>query len=584
MTSPCAVIVGNTQPWQNFFKEKEVKPDGRAMELFLVLIILLTFVLNGYAIEDIVWQRLVGFSYSPQPDSIPSVSTVASYELPTIGDCEALCENGPGCDFYSYNSQTSSCEFKFTDKIANYTTIFNGMDSGFVIGQLRFANQINAEPIVTASVEECSSLCATTPNCQFATVYAPPDTVQCLLNYFDTTASTTIGFRRNPRPLNWNPTVMGSVDVLGNTGIVCKNANLLPDGRVLCTSGPEYVRTGRNYDNIIDDPFPDPLAMDGIHEVHDGELAALLDPSTGIHTSVAENYNIYGHSIVMAEDGTLYSAGGDSRSAPSGFTTGPSGGLYPGLTRQRMFDFRTSEWTYIDRPLAAGRWIPSVIRLVNGSFMILGGFTTETSFVTNRNIEFYNPGVDSAANLLIPNNLLDSTGTPEVPKVWIIPGSGDVFMFALSNYAIISRETGEALEQPPYWTPDNGITWLPPVGPTGRRSGGYIAASCLLPLHASRNYVGEIALFGGGNADDANQTARNDVARMVITAAAPKQWTYDTDRMPYGRVSSDCTLQPNGKILITNGGRQGFSGGFNAQPKLSAAANGEIIIFAFCFV
>jgi hypothetical protein len=101
-----------------------------------------------------------------------------------------------------------------------------------------------------------------------------------------------------------------------------------------------------------------------------------------------------------------------------------------------------------------------------------------------------------------------------------------------------------------------------------------VSVNCLLPLHASRGYVAEIALFGGGNFNDNNKTARNDVARVFISAPAPNHWTIDTDRMPYGRVVSDCTLQPNGKMLITNGARMGFTGGQEGQPNMVASANG----------
>ena len=51
------------------------------------------------------------------------------------------------------------------------------------------------------------------------------------MKFFDT---DSIGFRQNPRPLNRNPTVLGRIDVIGNSGIVCIFTNLLPDGRVLC--------------------------------------------------------------------------------------------------------------------------------------------------------------------------------------------------------------------------------------------------------------------------------------------------------------------------------------------------------------
>jgi hypothetical protein len=370
--------------------------------------------------------------------------------------------------------------------------------------------------------------------------------------------------------------------VLGNSGISCEVTLLLPNGLVLCTSKPEVTRVGKNWDNLYGplEGFPDPFALNGIHDVHNGELASLFDPTTGLHVASPVNDNIHGHGAILAEDGTVFSFGGDDASAPSGFTTGPTGGLLPGLRRQRTYDFRSGNWSYkINEPMSSNRFGPSVVRLVNGSFMIFGGMFSPLSWSPNRNIEIHNPG--TPINTLLPSPLIDSTGTAEYTKAVIIPGTGNVFVFSQSNYAILSKDTGLTLEMPAWWSPDNGVTWLPPVGPSGRRSGVYAAGNCLLPIHASRGYSAEFALFGGANSNDLNQTAQNNVAKILLTStSSPKQWTYDSDRMPYGRVASDCTLQPNGKVLITNGARLGFSGGFIGGSNLYAAANGMLCVSA----
>ena len=522
------------------------------------------------------WIRLTGFEYNPLPNVYPSISTYADYTTATVDDCESLCDNGVGCDFYTYNSLTQSCNLKYSDKVASMSTVFKGQASGRLFGQLQLANTINANAIVTTSVEDCIQRCSTTATCQFVVYdYTVPTAIQCWLKFFDANVNSVIGFRENVRPLNYNPPVLGRVDVLGNSGISCEMTLLLPNGKVLCLSKPEMTRIGRNFDNLYGplEGFPDPDQPDGIHEVHNGEIASVLDPATGLHVPSPVDYNIHGTAAILAEDGTVYSFGGDDASAPSGFDTGPTGGLLPGLRKQRTYDFRSGNWSYIATTMRVDRFLPSVVRLVNGSMMILGGMTAPTSWEPNRDLEVYNPGTED--NTLLPSTLLDSTGTAEAPKAFIIPGSGNIFMFAQYSYAILSKETGLTLETPPWWTPDNGATWLPPVGPTGRRSGNYAAGNCLLPIHASRGYNAEFALFGGANSDDANRTAQNNVARVILTTAAmPKQWTYDSDRMPYGRVASDCTLQPNGKMLITNGARLGISGGYIGGSTLFAAANG----------
>ena len=212
------------------------------------------------------------------------------------------------------------------------------------------------------------------------------------------------------------------------------------------------------------------------------------------------------------------------------------------------------------------RWYPSIARLVNGSYIIIGGLTSGTSFLPQKNLEFYNPGVP--VNTLLPSPVLDFSGTAGYPKPALIPGTGHLFLFAYQSFAVISKVDGTELERE-QWT-INGDNLV-----KGRRSGDYIGGNCLLPMYASRGYKAVFALFGGGEVDPYNQTALNDVAMITITDPAPKKWTYDTDLMPYGRVVSDCTLQPNGKMLITNGARLGYTGGNIGLPNMFAAANGE---------
>ena len=187
--------------------------------------------------------------------------------------------------------------------------------------------------------------------CQFVVYdYWISTAIQCWLKFFDTDVNSVIGFRQNVRPLNYNPAMLGRVDVLGNSGISCEVALLLPNGIVLCTSKPEVSRIGKNWDNLYGplEGFPDPDQPNGIHQVHNGELASLFDPTTGLHVASPVDDNIHGHGAILAEDGTVFSFGGDDASAPSGFTTGATGGLLPGLRRQRTFDFRSGNWSYMN--------------------------------------------------------------------------------------------------------------------------------------------------------------------------------------------------------------------------------------------
>ena len=526
------------------------------------------------------WVRLPGFNFDPFPLNEPSLSTYASSTTTTVDACETICNQGPGCDFYTFNSVSGVCNLKFADLVANMSTVIKGQTSGHIFGELRFANIINDIPITTASADDCVSQCSATAACQFV-VYDEtiPTAVLCTMKFFDADPTTTIGFRQNPRPLNYNPTELGRIDVIGNSGIVCIFANLLPDGRILCGARPEYFREGINYDNVMA-PFPDPMFPSGIHNVPFGEIASIFDPLTGTHVPSPVNDNIFCHGTILTEDGTAFSAGGDDDNAASDPENGPVAGLLTGLNKMRTFDYRTGKWVYIDNRMMATRWYPTVVRLENGSIAIIGGLQSGAVPEVERSLEFYNPNLPNSDNELRFSEVLDYTGTSGYPKAYVIPGSGDLYIFALNTFNVVSKTTGLMVERETWSSPDNGVTWLPYLL-NGRRSGDHVAGNCLLPLYASRGYVAEMILFGGGNVGYTNQTALNDVARMVISAPAPKRWTIDTDRMPYGRDTSDCTLQPNGKMILTNGARLGFTGGLVGGPNLIASANGAILLINF---
>jgi len=474
-----------------------------------------------------------------------------------VAACQAFCDGATGCAFYTFHSPTNTCSVKYSDLVANTGTVFKGQTSGYMLGEIRWANVINTTPIIVNSYSDCSAACKITDLCQFVIFdQSNAGAVQCWMKYFDADPATTIGFRLNPRELNYNPTELGRIDVIGNSGVVCIAASLLPDGRLSCVARPEYQRGGPNPDNIMA-PFVE--ANGRYHNVPYGEIGSIFDPISGTHQPSPVVDNIFCHAAVLDADGTLFTAGGDG----DGQLEGPAGGLLSGLNTQRSFDYRTNQWTY-GQEMRMTRWYPSAVRLVNGSFIIIGGLTSGTSYLPQKNLEFYNPGVP--VNTLLPSPILDFTGTAGYPKPVLIPGSGHVFLFAYQSYAVISKVDGTELERE-QWTP-NGDNLV-----KGRRSGDYIGGNCLLPMHASRGYKAVFALFGGGEVDPYNQTARNDVAMITITDPAPKKWYYETDLMPYGRVVSDCTLQPNGKMLITNGARLGYTGGNIGLPNMFAAAN-----------
>eukprot|EP01036_Dinobryon_divergens_P035605 gene35605-46179_t len=69
--------------------------------------------LSQTALTPITWTRIEGFNFNPMPLVYPSVSTWTNYTTATIAACEDICNQGPGCDFYTFNSVSNVCDLKF---------------------------------------------------------------------------------------------------------------------------------------------------------------------------------------------------------------------------------------------------------------------------------------------------------------------------------------------------------------------------------------------------------------------------------------------------------------------------------------
>ena len=71
---------------------------------------------------------------------------------------------------------------------------------------------------------------------------------------------------------------------------------------------------------------------------------------------------------ILLADGNLFVAGGDDGSNPPGYE------LQDGLKKQRLFDYNTNSWTYL-QDMNKPRWYPSPVRVPNGNVFIFGGST-----------------------------------------------------------------------------------------------------------------------------------------------------------------------------------------------------------------
>ena len=463
-----------------------------------------------------------------------------------------------GCDFYTYQSSSQTCNIKFTDKAAYTGMFFSQQSSGYLFGYLRNGGINFLSSNTTTTKDDCRLQCSQNPNCHFASIdFRTSNAIVCNQYSFPPDAQTTIGYRVHVLPPNYSPTTLGRFDIIGNSGIVTIHTDLLPNGKLLCTARPEYQRGGPNYDNISPDPARAAV-------VTYGEISSVFDPATGTHIVVPIDDNIFCHGSILQEDGRIFTAGGDNggdmgRAASAGFTNG--------LRNLRYFDPATNVWTILPVQLQVTRWYPTIVRTTTGIFWIIGGLADGAGGGVQMTIERWIPG--TSYTTILPLTCLTETGTVGYPFATPIPQTNDIFVFAYNRFSVFDATTGEEVETP---NPNNYVH--------GVRSGDFPGGYCVLPMREdSTGFVkAEGIFFGGTEAPNTNETSLRDVARIVLTNPIGQRiFTYDSDSMPYGRVVSDCVLYPNGYALIFNGARLGRTGGSIGAPLMSASANGKNI-------
>jgi hypothetical protein len=407
--------------------------------------------------------------------------------------------------------------------------MFNGqLNSNYLFGKLFLAPlTIIKQAGALISTADCLKACTDTATCELAEMNFGLDgkIISCTLSKFPKVAGSSIGYFVSPVSINNDEKKLGRFDVIGNGGVVAIHANLLPNGKLLYTARPESHRDGPNTDNISRPSVPN------------GEIAAIFDPILGTHVPNRINDNIFCHSMIQLADGGFFATGGDSAQIEEG--------LQNGLNKQRIFNYNTGNWRYLNN-MSRPRWYPSMIRLVNGDIFIIGG-TASFEFIPQNNLEIYRKGRRTNPVVALP--VIEYTGSPYYPIVKLIPGSGNVFMVLADGYAILDRNTGEQLE-----------TNLPDSRWPQQYTGDYPTGAVVLGLNPDTDYKAELVLFGGSNGMP-SEKAHDEVMRLHINSKAPQIPIYDNGRMPYGRIVSDAILQPSGKVLLFNGGSLGRTGG-----------------------
>ncbi|KAK0196831.1 copper radical oxidase [Armillaria mellea] len=220
--------------------------------------------------------------------------------------------------------------------------------------------------------------------------------------------------------------------------------------------------------------------------------------------------------------------------------------------------------------MASPRWYNTVIRISDGSAMIIGGSKKggwiNNATVNNPTFEFWPPkSIHGSKGMPIPSKfLVDTLNSNLFPIAFSLP-DGNVFIAANRDAMIYDWKTNTERRLPQI---PNGVRVTYPMTGTG----------LLLPLSSENGYAPEVLLCGGSTVDD--QKAAYDISsqdpasslcfRIFITDEGIKKgWQGET--MPQARTMADAVLLPTGHVVIVNGAGSGIAGYGNTKDQVGAS-------------
>jgi hypothetical protein len=414
---------------------------------------------SGLAAE---FAYLQGFNYP--------YNNFKTFTAASAAECAAACI--VNCDFFVWAENV--CNLKYLNRHARAGTVFRDQTNGnFAFGAFWTNRPQSLGVVAVTGTQDCMNKCTENPNCHLASFDYEDITdsvvhgvLACEFFRFAPAAGSVLGYRINPNPINVDPTINGRFDVTGNGGVVAIHYTLLPSGKLLLTARPEYSRGGPNVDNIARPELPW------------GEIASVYDPETGKSIPSLIDDNLFCHSVISLEDGTFFTSGGDDYGSAGPATLG----LRNGLNLQRIYYPDTNTWEYL-HDMRAPRWYPTNIRLANGDIFIISGTNNGREGAYSQNsLEIYRKGRDVNPLVYIP--LLQETGWGTYPIAQLIPGSGNVFMWAGQGWAILDKDTGLQID---------GLVNASPYF----HGQVFPAGACVLALDPDQNYKADFLLFGG---------------------------------------------------------------------------------------
>ncbi|TFK76240.1 putative copper radical oxidase [Pluteus cervinus] len=346
-----------------------------------------------------------------------------------------------------------------------------------------------------------------------------------------------------------------SLNQLGSTGVAAMQLVVISESHVL----------------IIDKVEHNPLTIDG-HPA----WAALYNLKTHAVRPIHIRSNSFCAGGTFLGNGSLISVGGNP--VVEDYTGAADFGDIDGMQSVRIFDPcdspKAKNCRLYDDPkrirLATPRWYNTVIRLDDGSALIIGGSKKggwiNNATVNNPTIEYF-PPKDVRGSKGMPIRLpflVDTLNSNLFPIAFLLP-DGKVLIVANQDAVIYDRHDNTERRLPKI---PNGVRVTYPM------AGGGV----LLPLSPETDYKAEILLCGGSTIDDerrgydisSQEPATSQCSRLVLTEDGIRAG-WQIEEMPQARTMPDLVLLPTGDIVIVNGAGSGISGYGNVKGQVGSS-------------
>lgn len=322
---------------------------------------------------------------------------------------------------------------------------------------------------------------------------------------------------------------------------------------------------------IIDKVEHNPLSISG-HPA----WAALYNLNTHTVRPLSMQSNSFCAGGTFLSNGTMINVGGNP--IVSSHTAAADFGDLDGLQGIRLFEPCDSDSAdgcevyenHARIRMASPRWYNTVLRISDGSAMIIGGSKKggwiNNSTVNNPTIEYFPPKSIHGSNgmpIRLPF-LVDTLNSNLFPIAFSLP-DGTIFMAANRDAMIYNWQTNTERRLPQI---PNGVRVTYPMTGT----------ALLLPLSPENNYQPEILLCGGSSIDDtkpgyqlsSQDTASSQCSRMVLTNDGISAG-WQVEQMPEARTMPDAVLLPTGQVFIVNGAGSGISGYGNVMNQVGTS-------------